>query len=203
MLFIDHLCLSTDDTDLITDLTLQLPPGECLAVVGPNGSGKSTLLRTIAGLRRPDSGKVRVGGIIADDSDPAFRAAVSVELGDDATFAELTVLEHLRLITAAHEIEAAHALEILADSGIGDLADRFPHTLSTGQRQRFTLCAVFIRPGDLIVIDEPESGLDTDGRAWVADRIDRATTAGASVVIATHSPELVTQCADQTVTVGR
>lgn len=203
MLFIDHLCLSTDDTDLITDLTLQLPPGECLAVVGPNGSGKSTLLRTIAGLRRPDSGKVRVGGIIADDSDPAFRAAVSVELGDDATFAELTVLEHLRLITAAHEIEAEHALEILADSGIGDLADRFPHTLSTGQRQRFTLCAVFIRPGDLIVIDEPESGLDTDGRAWVADRIDRATTAGASVVIATHSPELVTQCADQTVTVGR
>ena len=203
MLSIDHLCLSTDDADLITDLTLQLPPGECLAVVGPNGSGKSTLLRAIAGLRRPDSGEIRVGGIIADDSDPAFRAAVSVELGDDATFAELTVLEHLRLITAAHDVDTGVAAVVLDGSGIGDLADRFPHTLSTGQRQRFSMCAAWIRPADLIVIDEPEAGLDVAGRDWVAQRIGRSTADGRYVVFATHSSELVSQCADQTVTVGR
>ncbi|GGF24015.1 ABC transporter ATP-binding protein [Williamsia phyllosphaerae] len=203
MLSIDHLCLSTDDSDLITDLTLQLPPGECLAVVGPNGSGKSTLLRAIAGLRRPDSGEIRVGGIIADDSDPAFRAAVSVELGDDATFAELTVLEHLRLITAAHDVDTEIAAVALDGSGIGDLADRFPHTLSTGQRQRFSMCAAWIRPADLVVIDEPEAGLDVAGRDWVAQRIRRSTADARSVVFATHSPELVSRGADQTVTVGR
>ena len=203
MLSIDHLCLSTDGTDLIPDLTLQLSPGECLAVVGPNGSGKSTLLRAIAGLRPPDSGTITVDGIQADDTDRGFRTAVAVELGDDATFAELTVAEHLGLVTAAHGTDGSDVTDILSDAGIAELADRFPHTLSTGQRRRFALCAVWIRPARLVVIDEPEAGLDVAGRDWVAHRIERAVAGGTSVVVATHSAELVARCADTTVTVGR
>ncbi len=203
MLWIDRLCLSAGESPLITDLSIDLDPGNCLAVVGPNGAGKSTLLRSIAGLRHPDSGTITVDGIVADDTDARFRAAVSVELGDDATFAELTVVEHLRLITAAHAIDTVTADDILVDAGIEELGDRFPHTLSTGQRQRFTLCAAWIRPAGLIVVDEPEAGLDVAGREWVARRINRATDDGAVVVVATHSTELVARCAHATVGVGR
>ena len=203
MLHIDHLCLSAGDSDLITDLTLDLDTGRCLAVTGTNGSGKSTLLRAIAGLRPPDSGTITVDGMPADDTDRRFRTAVAVELGDDAAFAELTVAEHLGLVTAAHGADGSDVADILADAGIAELADRFPHTLSTGQRQRFALCAVWIRPARLVVIDEPEAGLDVAGRDWVAHRIDRAVAGGTSVVVATHSTELVARCADTTVTVGR
>lgn len=203
MLHIDRLCLSAGDSDLFTDLTLHLEAGRCLAVTGANGSGKSTLLRAIAGLRHPDSGTVIVDDVVADDTDSRFRALVAVELGDDATFAELTVAEHLRLLTSAHGADAGAVADILSDAGIAHLADRFPHTLSTGQRQRFTLCAVWIRPARLIVLDEPEAGLDVAGRDWVAHRIERAVAEGRSVVVATHSAELVARCADTTVTVGR
>ncbi|WP_045823764.1 ABC transporter ATP-binding protein [Williamsia herbipolensis] len=208
MLHIDRLCLSAGDSDLFTDLTLHLEAGRCLAVTGANGSGKSTLLRAIAGLRHPDSGTVTLRAsttddVVADDTDSRFRALVAVELGDDATFAELTVAEHLRLLTSAHGAGGGAVADILSDAGIDHLADRFPHTLSTGQRQRFTLCAVWIRPARLIVLDEPEAGLDVAGRDWVAHRIERTVAEGRSVVVATHSAELVERCADSTVTVGR
>jgi heme ABC exporter ATP-binding subunit CcmA len=202
-LHIDRLCLSAGDSDLFTDLTLRLEAGRCLAVTGANGSGKSTLLRAIAGLRHPDSGTVTVDDVVADDTDSRFRALVAVELGDDATFAELTVAEHLRLVTAAHETDDDAVADVLSDAGVAHLADRFPHTLSTGQRQRFALCAAWIRPARLIVLDEPEAGLDVAGRDWVAHRIERAVAEGQSVVVATHSAELVERCADATVTVGR
>ncbi|MGJ0117778.1 ABC transporter ATP-binding protein [Williamsia sp. MIQD14] len=208
MLHIDRLCLSAGDAELVTDLTLDLEAGHCLAVTGANGSGKSTLLRAIAGLRHPDSGTVTLRAsatddVVADDTDSRFRTLVAVELGDDATYAELTLAEHLRLLTAAHGVDDGIATDVLADAGIAELSDRFPHTLSTGQRQRFALCAVWIRPARLIVLDEPEAGLDVAGRDWVAQRIERAVTEGQSVVVATHSAELVARCADTTVTVGR
>ncbi|MGU3293444.1 ABC transporter ATP-binding protein [Williamsia sp. M5A3_1d] len=209
MLHIDRLCLSAGDTTLFTDLTLDLDAGRCLAVTGANGSGKSTLLRAIAGLRHPDSGSVTLRAsagddVVADDTDGRFRALVAVELGDDATFAELTVAEHLDLVGAAHGVDdGSRVADTLADAGIADLADRFPHTLSTGQRQRFALCAVWIRPARLIVLDEPEAGLDAAGRDWVAQRIEQVVADGRSVVVATHSAELVTRCAHTTVAVGR
>lgn len=201
MLSIDHLSHSVDDRPLLTDLSVEVDARRCLAVVGRNGAGKSTLLRCIAGLRRPDTGTVSVDGVVADDTDPRFRALVAVELGDNATFAELTVLEHLRLISRAHRIDDRDADAILADAGVDDVADRFPHTLSTGQRQRFALCAVFLRPAALVVVDEPEAGLDDDGRGWLVRRIRRATASGAAVVIATHSPQLIAACADATLEV--
>ncbi len=203
MLYIDHLSHSLDDRPLLTDLSVEVDARRCLAVVGRNGAGKSTLLRCIAGLRHPDAGTITVDGVVADDTDARFRELVAVELGENATFAELTVVEHLRLITRVHGIDESDAEAILADAGLEDLTDRFPHTLSTGQRQRFALCAVFLRPAALVVIDEPEAGLDDHGRGWVVRRIRRATASGAAVVIATHSAQLITACADATLEVGR
>ncbi|GAB18078.1 putative ABC transporter ATP-binding protein [Gordonia effusa NBRC 100432] len=194
MLHISSARRALGDHVLFNNLSLDLDAGRFGVVVGPNGVGKSTLLRCIAGDGPLDAGTITVDGLRPDDADPAFRAAVAAELGDDAVFTDLSVGEHLRLLTAAHRMSPPRTddriADVLADAGLGDLADRFPHTLSTGQRQRFALVAAFWRPAQLVIFDEPERGLDAAGQDWVASCIARATDRGAAVLAATHSPML-------------
>ncbi|MCF8569318.1 ABC transporter ATP-binding protein [Gordonia sp. HY002] len=180
---------------LFASLSFTVERGQCAAVVGPNGVGKSSLLRAVVDDELLDDGSVLIEGRAPDDRSPEFRRRVAAELGEQAVFYDATVGEHLAMLAGSHgidpDIEAA-----LSGAGIGELRDRFPHTLSTGQRQRFALVAVFIRPARLVVLDEPERGLDVAGQEWVADELDRLTDEGAAVLIATHSRELVERCAD-------
>ncbi|GAC79312.1 ABC transporter [Gordonia malaquae] len=173
---------------LFTALTFTVERGECAAVVGPNGVGKSSLLRIIVDDDHLDEGTVLIDGRTPNDRSQGFRAIVAAELGDQAVFYDSTVREHLDLLCASHGVRP-NVDAALIDAGIGDLADRFPHTLSTGQRQRFALVATLIRPSGLIVLDEPERGLDVDGQTWVAQAVAAATARGAAVVMATHSRE--------------
>lgn len=185
-----------DSHDLFADLDLDVAPGECAAIIGPNGSGKSTLVRCIIDDDRLDGGVVEVAGQPPDERSPTFRALVAAETGEEATFYDLTVTEHLQMLAAAYEIEADAVGNALDDAGLADLGDRFPHALSTGQRQRFALAAVFLRPCWLLVLDEPERGLDSDGQEWLCGRIAAALDDEIAVVVATHSPLVVRRCAD-------
>ncbi|MFC3242258.1 ATP-binding cassette domain-containing protein [Gordonia humi] len=170
MLSVTDATRRIDAQTLFTDLTFTVARGECAAIVGPNGVGKSSLLRVIVDDDLLDEGAVLVDGLPPDDRSPDFRRLVSAELGDQAVFYDATVGEHLALIAASHGVDP-DIDAMLDDAGIGALRDRFPHTLSTGQRQRFALVAAFGRPAGLIVLDEPERGLDTEG-AGVGRRVD-------------------------------
>lgn len=203
MLSLTHVDLAIDDQTLVTDLTLTAEPGTVLAVTGPYGSGKSTLLRCIAGLRSVDRGTVTVGGVPADEADPEFRGLVSTHLGDDAVFAELTVAEHLELLCATRGLAPDTGDDLLAAAGIGHLSDRFPHTMSTGQRTRFDLCATFLPGTPLVVLDEPETGLDEFGWAWLTASVDAARRAGSVVVVATHRPDIVVDLEPAALELGR
>ncbi|OPX13797.1 ATP-binding cassette domain-containing protein [Gordonia sp. i37] len=177
--------------------------GAGAAVVGPNGSGKSTLLRCVIDDDRLDAGSIDVFGMAPDDRSPRFRALVSADTGDDATFFDVTVAEHLELLVRTHRTGATDVDAALTHAGLGDLADRYPHTLSSGQRQRFALAAAFLRPSRLLVLDEPERALDADGQQWAATEIETAASSGRAVLIASHSATLVQRCADQIVELGR
>lgn len=203
MLSLDHVDLVIGDLTLLSDLTLGAEPGTTLVVTGSNGSGKSTLLQCIAGLRPVDGGAVTVDRVPADETDPDFRRLVAAHLGDDTVFAELTVAEHLDLLSSTWGRATAVSGDMLRDAGIGHLADRFPHTLSTGQRARFDLCATFLPGTPLVVLDEPETGLDHDGRAWVTRLVGAACDAGSVVVVATHRPEMFTDLAPVALEMGR
>ncbi|MGO3324964.1 ABC transporter ATP-binding protein [Gordonia sp. (in: high G+C Gram-positive bacteria)] len=180
---------------LFTSLSFTVERGQCAAVVGPNGIGKSSLLRAVVDDELLDEGSILIDGRVPDDRSPEFRRLVVAELGEQAVFYDATVGEHIAMLAASHEVDPD--IEVaLRRAGIGDLRDRFPHTLSTGQRQRFALVAAFIRPARLVVLDEPERGLDAAGQEWVADELDRVTGDGAAVLVATHSRDLVERCAD-------
>jgi len=188
---------------LFDDLDLTVPPGCCACVIGPNGAGKSTLLRCVVDDDRLDAGTIDVFGMQPDDRSPRFRGLVSAEIGDQATFFDATLNEHLYLLARTHRMNDVDVDAVLDDAGLGDLSDRYPHTLSTGQRQRFALAAALFRPARLLVLDEPERGLDLDGQEQLAAKLSASAQSGVALLVATHSPTLVERCADIVVEIGR
>ncbi|MEQ4724818.1 heme ABC exporter ATP-binding protein CcmA [Nonomuraea sp. B19D2] len=174
---------------VLRDMELTVSTGEIVAVVGPNGSGKSTLLRCLAGLQPATSGEVRVFGEPPAD-DAAFWRQVALLGEEPAWYPGLTTREHLELMGAVHaqaRMTVEAALEVFA---LVERADSAPLNLSTGQRQRLALAATLLRPSTLLLLDEPERGLDTDFRARLADLLVGYADEGGTVVMATHDQGL-------------
>jgi heme ABC exporter ATP-binding subunit CcmA len=186
---VDSLSVELGGNPVLRDLTFTVAPGEIVAVVGPNGSGKSTLLRCLAGVQPATAGEVHVFGAAPVD-DGRFWGRVAL-LGDEpAWYPGLTTREHLELMGAVHSaarmtVEAA--LEMFA---LVERADAAPLNLSTGQRQRLALAAALLRPSELLLLDEPERGLDVEFRAALGDLLDEYASEGGTVVLATHDQDL-------------
>ena len=188
---------SYGDAPVVGPLDLSVGTGERVVLLGHNGSGKTTLLRIAAGLLEPTAGSVDVAGGPAG-SLPA-RAATSY-LGDQPVFYDdLSVREHLEYIARLHgAAESEHrADELLAALGLADRADDLPVTFSRGMRQKAAIAMAFIRPFELLLVDEPFVGLDRTGRDALLGLLDHAHTSGAALVVATH--ELTTVAGSQRV----
>jgi ABC-type multidrug transport system ATPase subunit len=157
-----------------------------VALVGHNGSGKTTFLRMMAALLEPTSGSVTIHGHPAG-TQPA-RAAVSF-CGDQPTFYDdLSLWEHLEFMARMHGRDEPDQLaaDLLGELGLYERADDLPNRFSRGLRQKAALAVSFIRPFELLLVDEPFVGLDLAGRDVLLDLLDRATDDGATVVVATH-----------------
>jgi heme ABC exporter ATP-binding subunit CcmA len=167
------------------DLTVEA--GEVVLIHGPNGAGKSTLLRVCAGLLRIESGHGQVLGHDVRSERPAIRRSVGLLGHDTALYEDLTVTENLRFWARASRVEEAQvptALDRLGvPSRIHDVAVRH---LSAGQRRRTALAAVVVRRPRLWLLDEPHAGLDAGGRDLVDALVKDASSAGATVMLASH-----------------
>jgi ABC-type multidrug transport system ATPase subunit len=173
-------------------LDVQVLAGQVLGVVGENGAGKSTMLRTMIGAQTPLSGEAHVLGLMPDDRSALFRSKVSVLLDEDAYFDSLTIREHLSLVARGHGLATPDAA-VESEIGFFELqpvADAFPDQLSSGQRRKLLLASAFIRPFELLVLDEPEQRLDTRMRGLLAQRIARTAKKNAAVVMVTHDAEV-------------
>ncbi|WP_233509928.1 heme ABC exporter ATP-binding protein CcmA [Actinomadura craniellae] len=163
--------------------------GEIVAVVGENGTGKSTLLRCLAGLQPPAAGEIGVLDRPPADEPGFWRDVVLV--GDEpAWYPGLTVLEHLELMASVHGGSRLGAEEALESFGLAGRRDMAPPAMSTGQRQRLSLAMALLRPSRVLLLDEPERGLDAAFRARLASILTAYATAGGTVVLATHDPGL-------------
>jgi ABC-2 type transport system ATP-binding protein len=172
-------------------LELTVGVGELVVLVGPNGAGKSTLLRLAAGLLEPTEGEVRVSG------EPAgtllARAATAWLPDNPVLYDDLSVDEHLEYVARLHGVEDWHdrAAELLDRLGLAHRADDLPSRFSRGLRQKTSLAIGFVRPSDLLLVDEPFVGLDQPGQAAMVELLVEAAAGGAAVVVSTHSLELV------------
>lgn len=191
---------------LLPATTVRVEPGTCLIVRGANGAGKTTLLRLIAGLSRPSAGSVTIDGLTVDERDPQTRQAVSTLIGPVVSYRDLTLRDHLTLVDATWGGDPDSCLDrverALAQFTISGLADRFPHELSTGQVQLFHLALVWFRPARLLVLDEPEHGLDVSRRDLLAQHIGARRDEGATVVVASHDDRITETVADDVLDLG-
>ena len=170
-------------------LSLQLSPGERVAVVGESGGGKTTLLRVLAGLIRPDVGVTRV-------QQPGEHARVRVMFQEDRLLPWLGALDNVTLGLPRHERETGRAA--LEGVGLGDRPQAYPHQLSGGQRQRAALArALAHRPG-LLLLDEPFGALDALTRGEMHDLLERLLDeTGATTLLVTHDLDEALKLADR------
>ena len=191
------------DTESVRGVTLQIAPGEVVALIGHSGCGKTTLLRLAAGLERPTSGRVLLDGLeIAGPQTfvPPEKRGVGLMFQDYALFPHLTNLENVMfglrgLPRADAERQARQSLDRVS---LGPLANEYPHMLSGGEQQRVALArAIAPRPA-VLLMDEPFSGLDRRLRDTIrADTLAILREARATCLIVTHDPEEAMRMADR------
>ncbi len=183
---------------VLENISLEVPEGEFLALMGPSGSGKSTLLNLIAGINRPDSGRLRVGGVdvsaLSEGELAVWRAAhVGFIFQFYNLIPVLTAFENVELpllLTPLSRRQRRDHVELaLRLVRLGDRMDHRPGQLSGGQQQRVAIARAIITDPTLLVADEPTGDLDRESAAEVLDLMDRLNREfGKTVIMVTHDP---------------
>jgi len=192
MLELDQLTRTYGSTVALDHLSFSVAPGEVVGFLGPNGAGKTTAMRAVLGIVRPDSGDLRWQGHAIDLQTRLRFGYMPEERGLYGTMdilEQLVYLGRLHAMTKSDAIAAAtHWLEVL---GVGDrLHDRLD-SLSMGNQQRVQMAAALVHSPDLLVLDEPFSGLDPTGIEALSEVLTQRAAQGAAVVFSSHQLDLV------------
>ncbi|WP_380173007.1 sulfate/molybdate ABC transporter ATP-binding protein [Kineococcus sp. DHX-1] len=194
------------------DVTLDVVTGEVVAVLGPNGAGKSTLLALLAGLLRPTSGRIELGGTVLTDAGgagrgvflPPHRRGVGLLAQEPLLFPHLDVAANVafgpRSAGASRAQARARAADVLAEVGMAGFADRRPRALSGGQAQRVAIARALAADPRLLLLDEPLAALDVAAAPEVRQVLRRVLGRGErSAVLVTHEPLDALALADRAV----
>lgn len=184
----------------VNELSFELPQARTVAFLGPNGAGKSTSIDLLLGLRRPTAGTVRVFGKAPHDAITAGHVGAMLQSG--GLLSDVTVRELLTLMTKLHP-RPLPVDDVLKRANIADIAERKADKLSGGQTQRVRFAIAIAGDSDLIVLDEPTTGMDVENRQvfWAAMKAEAER--GKTILFATHYLEEADQIADQVVVINK
>lgn len=183
----------------LDDVSCSFAPGETVALMGPSGCGKTTLLNLIAGMDRPTSGRIAVGGRDVSTLDERelerYRlATVGYIFQFFNLIPSLSARENLELpmLMAGLPTEARRerAHELLAGVGLGAKADKRPGELSGGEQQRVAVCVALVNDPPLVLADEPTGNLDSANGLRVSELLASLATQGRTVIVSTHDPNV-------------
>src|SRR4051794_17075249 len=198
---------SFGDVVAVDGLDLEAPPGEVTALVGPNGAGKTTLLLVLATLLVPDAGTVRIAGHDPVTEPRAVRARVGWMPDVFGTWETLTCREVLTTVGDAFRLPRAVSRprieELLALVHLSELADRPTQVLSRGQKQRLGLARALVHDPDVLLLDEPASGLDPRSRVELRGIVRELAARGKAVLVSSHVLAELDEMADRAVVVAR
>jgi len=200
LILLENLTKNYDGKVLALDrVSLQIYPGEWVAVMGASGSGKSTLLNMIAALDRPTSGSVRVNGedvlSLSEEERARFRREkVGLIFQQFYLIPYLIALENVMLAQYFHSMaDAREAAEALRRVGLGERMGHYPSELSGGEQQRVCIARAMINQPKIILADEPTGNLDAENEERVMEIFRQLHKAGHTLLFVTHDPQIGTQ----------
>jgi lipooligosaccharide transport system ATP-binding protein len=178
------------DLDVVAGVDLELQAGECFGLLGPNGAGKTTTLRLCLGLTDPDAGAIQVLGLPVPARAREARRRIGVVPQSDTLDPDFTVYENLlvfgRYFGQDDAVTERRIPELLEFAGLAGRAKAKIQTLSGGMKRRLALARALVNDPDLILLDEPTTGLDPQARHLIWDRLKRLTAAGKTLLLTTH-----------------
>jgi heme exporter protein A len=190
--------------EALRNVGFSLPAGRLLGLVGPDGAGKTTLLRILATLLRPSAGEVRVLGCALPAEAWKLRGRIGLLGHEPLLYRDLSGRENLRFHARLHGLRGepaeARIAALLAAVEMDRRADERVAGLSAGMRQRIAVCRCVLHEPELLLLDEPDSHLDAEGRELVGELIGPG--GGCSRVVVSHDPERAMAEADQVLRLG-
>lgn len=190
---------------VLRQLDLSVERGEFVALLGPNGSGKSTLLRLLAGLTRPTGGTIRVGGWELPNEAAAVRAQVGMVSHKSLLYDNLTALENLQFFGRLYNLDDLddRISAMLEQVGLSKRRYDLVRTFSRGMVQRLTIARALLHNPDILLLDEPYTGLDQDASAILDTLLAQSYTQGRTIVMTTHQIERAARITSRVIILSR
>jgi ABC-2 type transport system ATP-binding protein len=184
----------------VDDLSLEVYQGEIFGLLGPNGAGKTTSINMMCGLLAPDEGQAIIQGIPVHGGDVDVRARVGVCPQQAIFWEKLTCIEQLEFIgemyNVPRKIARQRGNELIDILGLGDKRDKLASTLSGGMQRRLNLALGLVHDPEILVLDEPEAGLDPQSRVLVREYI-RSLARQKTVILTTHNMDEADRMSDR------
>ena len=184
----------------VDSLDLTVAPGEVVAFLGPNGAGKSTTLDVVLGFTRPDAGTAAVLGVAPGEAVRAGRVGAVLQIG--GLIPSFTVRQTLDIV-ASLQLRAPDVESVIARTGLGGLLRRRVSRCSGGETQRVRLALALLAQPELLVLDEPTTGMDPTARTAFWDMMRRETAQGRAILFATHYLQEAADFADRIIIIDR
>ena len=191
------------DFTAVDGVDFRIERGECFGFLGPNGAGKTSTMRMISCMSPPSGGELRVLGMDPLADGPAIRARLGLVPQEDSLDLELTVLDNLVIYGRYFDLPKVEARRrahrLLEFAQLAERADDRVETLSGGMKRRLTIARALVSDPELLILDEPTTGLDPQARHLLWDRLYRLKQDGVSQVVTTHYMDEAEQLCDRLV----
>ncbi|MCX7898284.1 MAG: ATP-binding cassette domain-containing protein [Rhodocyclaceae bacterium] len=189
-LIVERLVKRYDGRPVLDGLSFVIHRGECFGLLGPNGAGKTTTLRCLLGHAVPDAGRIEVLGLCVPDEARKARARIGVVPQFDNLDPDFTVAENLLVYGryfGLSDAEISRRIPALLEfAGLSARAHASTRTLSGGMKRRLTLARALVNDPELLILDEPTTGLDPQARRLIWDNLARLTREGKTILLTTH-----------------
>lgn len=200
ILQIRNLSKSYGELLAVQDLSLDILPGEVFGLLGPNGAGKTTTIKMISGLLKPDSGEVFFQGKPITDCDVNNRRRIGICPQENVLWKKLSPSEQLVFLGEMYGMKSSllrHRCQMLLDAlGLIDSADKLAGTLSGGMQRRLNIALALIHDPEIVILDEPEAGLDPQSRISVREYI-KSIAREKTIILTTHNMDEAERLADR------
>ena len=186
---IRNLCKSFKDVKAVQNVNLIVESGESVALLGPNGAGKTTLVEMIEGVQYPDSGEIHILDRSWEKDENILRKQIGIALQETRFLERLTVEETLNLFASFYSLEKKRTREVIEIIQLESKRTTWVLHLSGGQRQRLALGVAIIHSPQILILDEPTTGLDPNARRDLWKILENFKATGTTLILTTHYME--------------